>query len=149
MLIDRLGEERGNVIVTAILVLAIMMAIGLAALSRVDGQTQLSGKERQAESTFNLSEGALTQQSFILGRRGTGTATTPYPPTCGSDAPASSFCPDPAKLALNYDAAAQNDFAGDGGAPGCATTPGAGVAPDLLERHAGGRVHRSGRPAAL
>ena len=42
MLNDRLSEERGNVIVTAILVLAIMMAIGLAALSRVDGQTQLS-----------------------------------------------------------------------------------------------------------
>jgi Tfp pilus assembly protein PilX len=131
---DRLSEERGNVIVTAILVLSIMMAIGLAALSRVDGQTQLSGKERQAESTFNLSEGALTQQSFILGRRGTGTATTPYPPTCGSDAPASSFCPDPAKLALNYDAATQNDFAG---ATRWRTwvrdnASGAGVAPDTF-----------------
>jgi hypothetical protein len=107
---DLLQGEQGNVVVTAILVMGIMISIGLAAFSQVDTQTSQSRKERHAESTFNLAEGALSQQIFILGRRGTGTVTNPYPPVCGTGAASSGFCPDPAKLALNYDQATQNDF---------------------------------------
>jgi len=106
-------DERGNVIVTAMLVLGIMMALGLAAMSRVDNQTAQSRTERHRESTFNLTEGALSQQIFILGRRGTGTAANPYPAVCGTGLAASGFCPDSAKLALSYDKATQNDFDAD------------------------------------
>jgi hypothetical protein len=111
MLNETMREEGGNVVVTAVLIIAIMLSIGLAALARVDGQTSQSRIERHAESTFNLAEGALSQQIFILGRRGTGTAINPYPAVCGTAAPSNGFCPDPAKLALNYDEATQNDFA--------------------------------------
>jgi hypothetical protein len=103
-------DESGNVIVTAILVLGIMISIGLAAMSQVDGQTAQSRTQRERESTFNLTEGALSQQIFILGRRGTGTVSNPYPAVCGTDVASSGFCPDPAKLALNYDSATQKDF---------------------------------------
>jgi hypothetical protein len=105
-----LQDERGNVMVTAILVIAIMLSIGVAALARVDGQTAQSRNERHAESTFNLAEGSLSQQIFILGRRGTGTVSNPYPAVCGSDVAANLFCPDAARIALNYDRATQNDF---------------------------------------
>jgi hypothetical protein len=105
-----LNAERGNVVVTAILLIGLMITIGLAALSQVDTQTSQSRKQRQGESTFNLAEGALTQQIFVLGRRGTGTLANPYPPVCGTGAAANDFCPDPAKLALSYDQATQVDF---------------------------------------
>lgn len=109
--IKSIHEERGNGVVTAVLVIMIMLSIGVAALARVDGQTAQSRNERHAESTFNLAEGALSQQIFILGRRGTGTSTNQHPPACGPATAANTFCPDPARLALNYDQATQNDFA--------------------------------------
>ncbi|HEX2028561.1 MAG TPA: hypothetical protein VHF25_11265, partial [Nitriliruptorales bacterium] len=105
-----LRSERGNVMVTAILLIGAMMGLGLAAMSQVDNQSSQSRKQRHGESTFNLAEGALSQQIFILGRRGTGTPTNPYPPVCGTGMAANDFCPDPAKLALNYDFATQQDF---------------------------------------
>ena len=75
----KLAEERGNVLVTAILLMSIMLSVGIAVASTVDTQTSQSRKERERESTFNLAEAALSAQTFILGRRGTGTATSPYP----------------------------------------------------------------------
>ena len=58
---------------TAILLMAIMLSVGFAVASTVDTQTSQSRKERERESTFNLAEAALSAQTFILGRRGTGT----------------------------------------------------------------------------
>ena len=103
-----LSTERGGVIVTAVLLLAIMMTVGLAALSQVDGQQQESRKQRERESSFNLAEASLTTQIYILGRKGPGTVSRPYPATCPSAG--NEFCPDAAKLAVNYDAASQPDF---------------------------------------
>jgi Tfp pilus assembly protein PilX len=105
-----LQGERGNVVVTAMILIGVMLALGLAAMARVDNQTRQSQKQRQGESTFNLVEGALTQQIFILGRRGTGTVTTPYPAVCKTGQDTDAFCPTTAKLALNYDQASQVDF---------------------------------------
>lgn len=103
-----LSSERGGVIVTAVLLLAIMMAVGLAALSQVDSQQQESRKQRERESSFNLAEASLTTQIYILGRKGPGTVSRPYPVTCPTAG--NEFCPDAAKLAVNYDAASQPDF---------------------------------------
>ena len=104
----RLEGENGAVMVTAILLIAIMLSIGLAALSRVDGQQQESRKQRERESTFNLAEAALTTQIYILGRKGSGTVAKPYPVIC--PAAGQEFCPDAANLAENYDSATQPDF---------------------------------------
>ena len=70
-------DERGNVLVTAILLMSVMLSVGIAVASTVDTQTEQSRKERERESTFNLAEAALSAQTFILGRRGTGTAAEP------------------------------------------------------------------------
>jgi len=105
---SRFSSERGSVVVTAILLIAIMIAIGVAALAQVDTQTEQSRRERVHESSFNLGEAALTNQIYILGRKGTGTVSKPYPdvcPTAGNE-----FCPEPASLAVNYDQASQPDF---------------------------------------
>jgi hypothetical protein len=104
-----LSSERGNVLVTAILLIAVMLAVGLAAMSTVDTQTEQSRRERVGESTFNLAEAALSNQIFILGRKGTGTASKQYPARC-PDA-LSEFCPETAKLLVNYDEATHKDFA--------------------------------------
>jgi type II secretory pathway pseudopilin PulG len=103
-----LSSERGGVIVTAVLLLAVMMTVGLAALSQVDGQQRESRKQRERESSFNLAEASLTTQIYILGRKGPGTASRPYPVTCPTAG--NEFCPDTANLAENYDAASQPDF---------------------------------------
>jgi hypothetical protein len=100
--------ERGNVLVTSMFLIAIMLGIGLAAMSQVDTQTAQSRKERVDESTFNLGEAALGAQVFVLGRKGAGTATKQYPDYCPSAGNA--FCPDSATIAVNYDQGSQVDF---------------------------------------
>lgn len=94
--------------ITAILLIAVMISVGLAALSTVDTQSEQSRRERVGESTFNLAEAALSNQIFILGRKGTGTELRQYPVRCPDVT--SEFCPDDTKLLVNYDQATQVDF---------------------------------------
>jgi hypothetical protein len=108
----RMTQERGNVLVTAMFLIVAMMMIGLAAMSAVDTQTGQSRKERERESTFNLTEGVLTSQTYVLGRNGTGSPNLPFPDTCttGSD---SLLCPNPAELSRTYANATQADYNDD------------------------------------
>src|SRR5688572_25687149 len=110
MLLNRrsIGGEEGSVMITAILLVAVMLSVGLAAMSTVDTQSEQSRRERVGESTFNLAEAALSNQIFILGRKGAGTQFRQYPERC-PDA-TSEFCPDSAALLQNYDQATQVDF---------------------------------------
>ena len=107
-----LNDERGSVLVTAILVLAVMLSLGFAVFSQVDTQTRQSRAERERESTFNLAEAALSAQTFILGRRGTGIATHQYPLTgCPQTPPADDYyCPLAAQIQKSYNGAGQVDF---------------------------------------
>ena len=98
----RMRDERGTVIVTAVMMLMVMVALGLAVLSQVDTQTTQSRKERERESSFNLAEAALSAQTFVLGRRGTGTATIPYPASCSLAASSHFYCPASAQLMRSY-----------------------------------------------
>jgi hypothetical protein len=109
-MMKRLNEERGNVLVTAILLMSVMLSLGMAVASTVDTQTSQSRKERERESTFNLAEAALSSQTFILGRLGTGTQGNPYP-TAGCPAGGSGFCPSNTDLMRSYSGdATQVDF---------------------------------------
>jgi hypothetical protein len=110
----KLADERGNVLVTAIMLMTVMMSVGVALASTVDTQTTQSRKERERESAFNLAEASLSAQTFILGRRGTGTAENQYPvegcPASGNDF----FCPSTAHLMRSYTGdATQVDFGSD------------------------------------
>ena len=123
---DKLAEERGNVLVTAILLMAIMLSVGIAVASTVDTQTTQSRKERERESTFNLAEAALSAQTFILGRRGTGTSTQPVPVDGLPDVTPDYFCPSTDTLMRSYTGdTSQVDFgsgSGTAGRPTCWTT---------------------------
>ncbi|HZG48388.1 MAG TPA: hypothetical protein VEY90_02610 [Thermoleophilaceae bacterium] len=113
MMKDTPNAERGNVMVTAILMLSIMLGLGLAVVSQVDTQTTQSRKERERESSFNLAEASLSAQTFILGRRGTGTKGAQYPLEGCPSTSANFFCPDGSRLMASYNGAGQVDFGAD------------------------------------
>lgn len=103
-------NERGNVLATAMLLISAMMMIGLATISIADNQTGQSRKQRERESTFNLTEGVLTSQTFVLGRNGTGSSGLPFPDQC-TPTTTNLLCPKPEELARSFDGATQKDFA--------------------------------------
>ena len=107
----RLLHEDGDVLVIAVVMVALMLVLGTAAMSTVDTQSDVVKRERQHESTFNLAEGVLNAQTFVLGRLGTGNASNPFPAQCTS-AVAATRCPSPAQLGRTYSDAVQNDYGG-------------------------------------
>ena len=103
-MIARLRSEAGASIVTAVMLLTIMMGTALASYSYVDTQQRESSQERVGESSFNLGEGSLNTQAFILSRNWPGTASRTYP-TCSNSSASTDYCPQPAQLAAGYDSA--------------------------------------------
>jgi hypothetical protein len=89
-----LDDERGWLVVTAIFVMTLMVAFGLALLSFTDGQTGQSRTERVNESAFNYAEAALDSQTFILGQAWPLRLNRAYPSACLSTALKASPSPD-------------------------------------------------------
>lgn len=97
----RLREERGSVLVTAVLLMALMTGVGLAAYALVDQEQQASAQERIRDTSFNLAEQLLNAQVYVLSRdwpgsRGVSRGTTvAYPVRCSQDSPtdARNRCP--------------------------------------------------------
>ena len=93
-------SEEGYALVTAIVLMSIMLTLGLAIYAYSDGQTTQTRAERVRESSFNLAERALEQQTFKLSRAWAGAPETAYPaypqtctPTTGLD-----LCPNNSEL---------------------------------------------------
>lgn len=110
-LIRRLVREEDGSVVVAVVTLTLMLVMGFATYSAVGTQTRLSGEERVRESAFNLSEGALNAQTFVIGRLGPGSLSRAYPEQCPSQAEPT-LCPDPDRIAESFDATLQADYAG-------------------------------------
>lgn len=92
-------DERGSALVISIIAMSLMLMLGLAALAMTDQQTRQSGVERVRESSFNLAEGALQQQSFLLGGKGwPKDAAQALPTECNVASTAASRCPTPSAL---------------------------------------------------
>jgi Tfp pilus assembly protein PilX len=70
------SDERGWVLIIAMVTMVLMLGIGLAALTIADTQNTTSRQEREREATLNLAEGVLYSQSFILA----------LPPSCTTGA---------------------------------------------------------------
>ncbi len=87
----KLEGESGSVIVTAVLVMAIMIPLGLALLSIVDTQARESGTERTRDRAFNLAESALRSAAFNLGR-GAWPATAASAPSNSGPVGSSMYC---------------------------------------------------------
>ena len=83
-----LRGERGSAVVTAILVMAIMIPIGLALLAIVDTQAQESGSERTRDRAFNLADSALHSAAVSLSRSSWPSSGTSAPNNNGPTATA-------------------------------------------------------------
>jgi Tfp pilus assembly protein PilX len=79
-------REDGSALITAMLVMMLLLIFGFSLLDAVDGQQADTRRERERESSFQVSEGALNAQIFQLSTRWPGSATgasgVPYPPSC-------------------------------------------------------------------
>jgi Tfp pilus assembly protein PilX len=101
----RISDERGFAVASAIMVLTIMIALGLATAAMVDNQSKLSGKQRVKETSFNVGEAVLNTQAIQLsetwpGSKSAGTGG-PYPSQCvRGDANAN--CPDSPTIAAGF-----------------------------------------------
>jgi Tfp pilus assembly protein PilX len=79
----RLAREEGWVLVTAMILMATMLSMGLATFAFVDGQQRQSGSQRQRDTAFNLAETAMNMTVFSLTSNwpGPGSSGNPFP-TC-------------------------------------------------------------------
>jgi Tfp pilus assembly protein PilX len=96
---NRLSDERGWALITAILLMTIMLSTIFGVASFVDGQTREGAVTRTRETAFNIAEAALNAQIFALSQDwpGQGNAATPYP-TC-TPASTGTRCPNSSALA--------------------------------------------------
>ena len=85
----------------AILVMTMVLALGLPALAFVDVQQRAAASQRSSDSAFNLAEGVLETQVYLLSRYWPGSQSTAAPATCESTA-AIARCPQPAQIAAGF-----------------------------------------------
>jgi Tfp pilus assembly protein PilX len=97
----RLAGERGSALVPALLVMVMLLSFGLSVASAVDTDQGDSRRERERETSFNVTEGALNAQIYQLSTSWPGATSTTAPTACGSTA-SSAACPDAAALAANF-----------------------------------------------
>jgi Tfp pilus assembly protein PilX len=90
--------------------MAIMLLMGFAMMSYVEGQTRDAGREQQREAGFTMAESALSAQGFALSRSWPASSSTAYPASCGP-ASGGSTCPSPTELAKAYSGAGTPSWA--------------------------------------
>jgi Tfp pilus assembly protein PilX len=95
---ERIADEQGWALVTAMLLMAIMLSTILGVANYVDGQTKLGAMTRKRETSFNYAEAAMNMQVYVLSRDwpGAGQSATPYP-VC-TPASSTTRCPNPTQL---------------------------------------------------
>ncbi len=104
-----IASEDGWSVVTAIMVIGVMLGLGLGTYAFVGGQQRQSAEERVRESSFNLGEGALASQAFLMSSAGwPGSSQTGFVSSCGP-ASTESRCPDHATIESSFD---QPDYDG-------------------------------------
>lgn len=87
-------SEDGFVLVIAIVLMAVMLALGLAAFAFVDDGSKRARETRERDSSFSLAEGALHAQGFVLARNWpASTSTITYPSFCTSANATTQVCP--------------------------------------------------------
>ena len=98
--VRRLRGDDGWAVVTAIIMMAALLATGLAAAAVVDVQQRQARQEGVRESRFNLAEAVLGAQAFALSRQWPGGT---WAGQCSSSGyVAGTPCPDPTRLLAGY-----------------------------------------------
>jgi Tfp pilus assembly protein PilX len=75
-------DERGFVLVTALIILVVFMAITVAMVTIVNVQTNQTGHERSGEAAFELAQSALRAEAYQLQTNWPVDATHALPTTC-------------------------------------------------------------------
>jgi Tfp pilus assembly protein PilX len=102
MLTRPLPDERGSALVTALLVMFVLVAFSMSVASLVDADQADSRRERERESSFNVTEGALNAQIYQLSTRWpSATTATAYPSECTASSTAAD-CPNGAAMQSNF-----------------------------------------------
>lgn len=91
-------EEGGFAMVVAIVLMALMLGLGIAALGLTNSESSRTREQRVRESALQLDEGVLYAQSLVLSTKWAN-AGNPYPSSCTSGGAASKWCPSAANLA--------------------------------------------------
>lgn len=97
---SRFRREDGFALATGLVVVFLMMSLGFVALGIADIQARQSGAERVDESAFNLSEGVLSSQVFILSRLWPGIDGGAW--DCTQASAGVPRCPDPSKVSDSF-----------------------------------------------
>src|SRR3712207_4737999 len=64
--LNRLSDERGYVMIAAVILTTLMVSIGLVAAALIDNGTGLTRQDRERESALNVDEGVLYAQSLVM-----------------------------------------------------------------------------------
>jgi Tfp pilus assembly protein PilX len=116
----RRNNERGIAIVVAMVVMALLLIFGAAALKVVNSQARQSGRERTNETAFSVAEALLSAQSVVL--QSNWPNKPPCSPTAGgcgyvdtctqaNAAATPAQCPSPAELVGSGRALSNTDIA--------------------------------------
>lgn len=110
-------DDRGFVLVAAMVLLTVIMGLGLGLLLLTDNQQKASGSEQASESAFNVAEGALNAQVGQISRAWPGTETLGIPEAAGGTCTASTTtatngCPTAESLKVGYPASSTTCPAG-------------------------------------
>ena len=103
-MITRLHRQDGFAVPIAVILMAVMLGLGLAALNYVDAQTEASRVERTHESRLNLTEGVVAAQIFQLSRAWPDAAAKALPLACTQTSTSTTPCPQPAQLQGQFSA---------------------------------------------
>ena len=103
MLTRRLRDDRGSTIVTAMMVMFVLVAFATALAAFVDSDQADSRRERERESSFNLTEGVLNAQIYQLSTRWPSATAdeSPYPVACNAGS-AQADCPNGSAIQSNF-----------------------------------------------
>jgi Tfp pilus assembly protein PilX len=91
--LHHLRGEEGLAIVTAIILMAVMLVMGLGAMTLVDAQSRLTANQRQRETSFNVAEAALNAQITQISQHWAGSASEAFLPC-----PGATFCPSASEI---------------------------------------------------
>ena len=96
-----LVRQDGSALITAMLLMALCLMIGLTTMAAVDVQQGQSRGERERESSFALGEGALSAQIFMLSKEWPANASLARE-RCTQATTGNDDCPDPSTLVKGF-----------------------------------------------
>jgi Tfp pilus assembly protein PilX len=105
---NRVRDEQGFVLITAIILLTVMLGFGIALVALANSQQSASSREQWTEGAFNLAEAALNAQVAQLSREWPGVGTHKESPgsllaTCTpATSESTNYCPESATLEKAY-----------------------------------------------